>query len=599
MSPSPPKKPEPPRGRNLDLFAPQEVPASPPEKASQRPPARTPAGPQRQAAPTEPPEFPSLDPIPEPEVWAPEFVPEFVGWDEALPSPPATPAPVTAPLRRSAPPARGSIDAVALAAPALPARSPTTPQATESSRVYRVSELVRLASRALESRFAAVWVEGEVSNLRVSPGGHFYFTLKDADAQLGVAMFRTEALRLKFRPADGLKLRVRGRLTIYDQQGKFQLQADFAEPAGLGALQLQFEQLKRRLEAEGLFRVERKRRLPFLPRCIGVATSPSGAAVRDIVRVAARRCPVRILIAPCQVQGEAAVGDIVRALRWLDRCPEVELIIVGRGGGSIEDLWAFNDEAVARAIAACQVPVISAVGHEIDFTIADFVADQRAATPSQAAELALPVHAELVARIEDLGARLERSAERVLTRSRQRLDDRAERMQAMMGRYLDGRRAALAALRHRLGELHPRARLGRHRTALERLATRLERPLRERLGQRRQALARLEQRLFTAMHQGLARRHRAFATAAGKLDALSPLRVLDRGYAVVRRPAGEVVTRALALAPGEPLSIQLGDGAVDAVVTAVHGRAPGGDGEGRGGDGEGRGGDVPVGGEPR
>lgn len=591
MSPSPPKKPESPRGRNLDLFAPQEAPASPPEDLSERRPGRSPAKASGKAARSDPPDVAPFDPIPEPELWAPEFVPEFVVWDEPLPSPPAPSPPVTAPLRRSAPPVRGAVDAVE-PAPAFPARLPTPPRATDSPRVYRVSELVRLASRALESRFATVWVEGEVSNLRAP--GHLYFTLKDAEAQLGVVLFRAEALRLKFRLTDGLKLRVRGRLTIYDQQGKFQLQADFAEPAGLGALQLQFEQLKRRLEAEGLFRVERKRRLPFLPRCIGVATSPTGAAVRDIVRVASRRCPVRILIAPCQVQGEAAASEIVRALRALERRPEVELIIVGRGGGSIEDLWAFNEEAVARAIAACRVPVISAVGHEIDFTIADFVADQRAATPSQAAELALPVHAELVARIEDLDARLERAAERLLILSRQRLDDRTERLRMMIGRHLGGRRAALASLTQRLGELHPRARLGRNRTALERFATRLERPLRERLRQRRQALTRLEQRLYAAMQQGLARRHRAFAAAAGKLDALSPLRVLDRGYAVVRRPEGEVVTRAQALAPGDALSIQLGDGAVDAVVTAVHERSPGvlpvG---GRDGD------DGPAGGGPR
>ncbi|MGA9655938.1 MAG: exodeoxyribonuclease VII large subunit, partial [Polyangia bacterium] len=244
-----------------------------------------------------------------------------------------------------------------------------------------MSELVRAARLTLESRFADLRVEGEISGLKRSANGHLYFTLKDAEAQLDCVMYAREAARLRFRLQDGQQVRCRGRLTIYEARGRFQLSVHAIEPAGAGALALAFEQLKQSLAAEGLFDPERKRPLPFLPRRLGVVTSAQGAVIRDIVRVAHRRFPVPILLAPTPVQGEGAAAAIVAALAEIVKVPDVDVVIVARGGGSMEDLWAFNDEALARAIAACPIPVISAVGHETDFTIADFVADLRAPTP--------------------------------------------------------------------------------------------------------------------------------------------------------------------------------------------------------------------------
>ena len=288
-----------------------------------------------------------------------------------------------------------------------PVPSPTVGEAPapEETRVFAVRELVRAARLTLESRFADLRVEGEVSGLKRSANGHLYFTLKDAEAQLDCVMYAREAARLRFRLQDGQQVRCRGRLTIYEARGRFQFSVHAIEPAGAGALALAFEQLKQKLAAEGLFDPERKRALPFLPRRLGVVTSAQGAVIRDIVRVAHRRFPVPILLAPTPVQGEGAAAAIVAALAEIVKVPDVDVVIVARGGGSMEDLWAFNDEALARAIAACPVPVISAVGHETDFTIADFVADLRAPTPSAAAELAVPVAADLLAELQLLGRR--------------------------------------------------------------------------------------------------------------------------------------------------------------------------------------------------
>ncbi len=447
------------------------------------------------------------------------------------------------------------------------------PAAKQQARVYQVAEVVRLASRTLESRWGDVVVEGEISNLKTP--NHCYFTLKDAEAQLPAVMFRTAAMRLKFRLTDGLQVRARGRLAIYDAQGKFQMYVEQLEPAGLGALQLAFEQLKKKLAAEGLFDEARKRRLPFWPRRIGVATSATGAAVRDIVRVATRRAPARLLLAPCLVQGDGAPLDIVRAIAALERQPDVDVIIVGRGGGSAEDLWAFNDERVARAIARCRVPVISAVGHEVDFTIADFVADRRAATPSQAAELAVPVWDDLAHRVDDLRARLGRAGARRIGDARLRLDNEVARAAALLRRSMDARRRALAQAGERLGGQHPRARLGRNRAALDELSRRLHRPLPDRVARAHKATAALRARLDAAMQQAMLRRHRGFEAACGKLDALSPLKVLERGYGIVRDAEGHVVTSAEQVNANDQIQIRLARGTIDAVV---------GDGKKRDGD---------------
>ena len=458
----------------------------------------------------------------------------------------------------------------------------------EGPRTWKVSEVVRLAGRALEARFADVWVEGEISNCKIS--SHAYFTLKDAESQLPSVMFRSALGRLRFALRDGLKVRARGKLSIYDQQGKFQMYVEALEPAGLGALQLAFEQLKKKLHAEGLFAETRKRALPFFPRRIGVATSIRGAAVRDIIRVAEMRGPVSILVAPCLVQGDEAPADIVRAIVALQRQPGIEVIIVGRGGGSAEDLSAFNDERVARAIAACRVPVVSAVGHEVDYTIADFVADKRAATPSQAAEIVVPVYRELTRSLMDARGRLLRAGTRRIDEARLRLDDQGGTLENLLQRKIEGDRRRLVALESRLRALHPSAKLSRGRRALDPLSQKLFSGMQRELESRRRALEPLSRRLLAAMQQeihrrrvvaplsarldaamqrGLTGKRRVFGELAGKLDALSPLKVLDRGYGLVKNPAGHVVTSAAELSPGDRIEVAFARGAAVAVVERV------------------------------
>ena len=313
--------------------------------------------------------------------------------------------------------------------------------------VLTVSELTRRLQETLEERFPAVWVEGEISNYRLYGSGHAYFTLKDADSQIRAVLFRNRGRRIKFEPADGLHVLAFGSIEVYPQRGEYQLVVELLEPKGLGALQLAFEQLKARLQAEGLFEQARKRELPRFPQKIGIVTSTSGAAIRDMLRVIGRRFgELHIVIAPCRVQGEGAGEEIAQALRDLNALGGVDVIIVGRGGGSLEDLWAFNEEAVARAIAASKVPVVSAVGHEVDFTIADFVADLRAPTPSAAAELVVREKQAVVESLVQLRARLERFAARPLRDLERRVDELTTRLRrgvrGELGRA--GHRVALA-----------------------------------------------------------------------------------------------------------------------------------------------------------
>src|SRR5882724_2903513 len=290
-------------------------------------------------------------------------------------------------------------------------------------QVYTVSELTLGLKTVLEEAFPAVWVEGEISNLRTPGSGHSYFTLKDEGAQLSAVLFRGRGRRVRFDLEDGMQVLVFGGLDVYAARGQYQLVVEMMEPQGLGALQLAFEQLKRKLEAEGLFDEGRKRPLPAFPRVIGVVTSPTGAAIRDILNIIGRRFgDLRILIAPVRVQGDEAPGEIIQALLNLQTVAELDVVIVGRGGGSIEDLWAFNDEGVARAIVACCVPVISAVGHETDFTIADFVADLRAPTPSGAAELVVKSEEELRQQLDALLARMQSVAQHTVRQAQTALD---------------------------------------------------------------------------------------------------------------------------------------------------------------------------------
>lgn len=435
--------------------------------------------------------------------------------------------------------------------------------------VFAVSELVNRAHRSIEQQFPPLWVEGEITNLRLVNSGHAYFTLRDSHAVLPVAMWRSALSRLRHRLADGQLFRVYGRLGIYAAQGKFQLYAERAEPAGLGARMQQLEQLKAKLAAEGLFARERKRPVPAWPRIVGVVTSASGAAIHDILKVARRRCPVRILLSPAQVQGEDAAFSLVRALLRLQRRPGVDVIIVGRGGGAQEDLWAFNDEGLARAVAACPVPVVSAVGHEVDITICDFVADLRAATPSHAAELVVPDREGYLSRLHHVERRLVLATKRRVLDERGRLELLTRRLAAAGHRLVLAPRRRLDALLARLGNQHPRARLARDRRLLAALHARL-------LAQHpRLRLDRARRRLLAAE---LALRERArvlaqparlrLARAAASLNALSPLAVLQRGFAVVSTDAG-VVTDVAQVAAGDAIRVELARGAFAAQVTAV------------------------------
>jgi exodeoxyribonuclease VII large subunit len=364
----------------------------------------------------------------------------------------------------------------------------------DGPRVYSVSELTRELKAVLEGRFPSVLVKGEVSNLRAPSSGHLYFTLKDADACIDAVLFRTEARRLRFSVQNGLSLVARGRLALYEPQGRYQLVCDTLEPLGAGALQIAFEQLKERLQKEGLFEAARKRKLPFLPRRIAVVTSPSGAAVHDFLRVLHRRYPnLPVLIVPARVQGEGAAQEIARGVVRAAKQPRVDVVVVARGGGSLEDLWAFNEEVVARALCACPVPTVSAVGHEIDFTIADYCADVRAPTPTAAAELIARVKEELVVDLAQRRSRLGRAVRTQLERRRGqmdklrarvadprrligdrklRLDRGRQRLEDLLHDALSARAEASRALRERLQAQHPRERLRRLEQRLKALSGR-------------------------------------------------------------------------------------------------------------------------------
>lgn len=434
--------------------------------------------------------------------------------------------------------------------------------------VCTVSELTARIKASLEDRFPAVWVEGEISNLRTPSSGHAYFTLKDDGAQLRCVLFRGRGRRVAFQPEDGMQVLAFGGLDVYLARGEYQLVIELLEPKGLGALQAAFEQLKRRLEAEGLFEAARKRSLPPFPRTIGIVTSPTGAAIRDMLHIIDRRfADLRILITPVRVQGEEAPGEIVRALRDLQEIPELDVVIVGRGGGSIEDLWAFNDERVARAIAGCRVPVISAVGHETDFTIADFVADLRAPTPSGAAELVVREKLAVARALVDLYEGLKQAMAGRLARERARVDFLARR------RVLTDASRALRDLHRRVDDLTARLTLGvrarrrqaAHRVSLARNALRSLNPV-ARIANGTALLSQLRGRLASAAgHRVKASRHR-FDTAVGRLDSLSPLAVLGRGYSLTRLGSGAIVRSAAQTRPGDAVEILLHQGVLDARV---------------------------------
>ena len=401
--------------------------------------------------------------------------------------------------------------------------------------VYSVSDLTANIRNLLESEYAQVWVEAEISNCRLWNTGHLYFTLKDPGAQIKAVMFRSDIRTLKFRPEDGLHVVVRGRISVYDPKGEYQLVCERMEPHGLGALQLAFDQLKRQLQAEGLFDAARKRALPALPRKIGIVTSLDGAAIRDIINVLGRRYPnAHLVIRPARVQGEGAAAEIARGLRDIVKVPSIDVVIVGRGGGSVEDLWAFNEEVVARAIAASPVPVISAVGHEVDVTIADFAADVRAPTPSAAAELVVARKEDFCTHIERLNDRLTGAALASISRLESRVHqlDRRPALAGFSARLaMRGRHSAETA--HHLRHV-ARAAIARRLRGYQTLRLQLEQfDLRRRMGAIRARLVGVDGGLRAAAARRQQRAGARLQTCAARLESLSPLAVLGRGYAVV------------------------------------------------------------------
>ncbi len=450
-----------------------------------------------------------------------------------------------------------------------PDEEPEPPPAP-APRVWSVSALTAAIRELLEHRFADVWIEGEISNCRPWHTGHLYFTLKDEGAQIKAVMFRSAVRALRFRPEDGLGVLVRGRVGVYDPKGEYQVVCDQMEPQGLGALQLAFEQLKKRLQAEGLFDAARKRPLPALPRRIGIVTSLDGAALRDIIKVITRRHPnVSLVIRPARVQGEGAALEIARALQAVARQPGVDVVIVGRGGGSIEDLWAFNEERVARAIALCPVPVISAVGHETDVTIADFVADVRAPTPSAAAEIVVAGKDEFCARIDRLSGRLGAAARSRIHHARARVHQLSGRpgLASWPGRLaLRGRH--VADLSHQLGRAG-RALVARRERRYHDLRQKLETfDLRRRLGGIAARLARGEGALRAAARAVLHRGDTRVRQQAARLGALSPLAVLGRGYAVCwNADRTRILRDAAGVSEGESVRVTLHAGEITATVT--------------------------------
>ncbi len=431
-------------------------------------------------------------------------------------------------------------------------------------RVWHVCELVDQLRKQIEQEYIDIWVDGEVSNFRAAPSGHMYFTLKDAEAQLPVVLFRRQASLLRFSPEDGLHLLVRGRVSVYAQRGSLQLVAETVEPVGAGSLQLAFEQLKEKLKAEGLFDAARKRSLPPFPRAVGIITSPSGAVIRDFLNIVGRRhSGLEVFLFPASVQGESAPAEIEAALNELNGSNLVDLIVLARGGGSLEDLAAFNSERVARAIAGSRLPVVSAVGHETDFTIADLVADLRAPTPSAAAELITEQQYRVAEHLVNLTNRITRAVRYQLLRAHQRLDGlAADRAQWRMIEVMNQREQHLDDLSARM-ESTVRAQLNRYRFQLSEQAgsVQLQNPSR-RLGLVRARMVACRARLEHLQDRWVSTTsHRLYALDA-RLRGLSPLGVLSRGYAIVQDAQGGLIRSTTQLAPGDRTTTRLIDGVI-------------------------------------
>lgn len=436
----------------------------------------------------------------------------------------------------------------------------------DEPQILSVSDVNRAVKSSLEGQFRLLWVKGEISNFKPHTSGHFYFSLKDSKSQINAVMFRGFNQALKFRPKDGMEVVVRGKISVYEPRGNYQIFCELMEPVGAGAMQLQFEQLKKKLELEGLFDKARKRPLPPMPKHVAVVTSPTGAAIRDILNILSRRFKgLRVTVVPTVVQGDAAAPQIVKAIELAQKMNDIDVMIVGRGGGSIEDMWCFNDERVARAIANARVPVISAVGHEIDFTIADFVADLRAPTPSAAAELVCRNAAEVSERIVVLDKRLLKGyihlsqilkhrlvglAKRLVDPKRrlqdlsQRSDELSQRLEAAMARYFSNCEQDVKLLRARLTS--PEEFILRQRQDVDILKTRLE----------------------AHTFRALDAKQSKWARLSSLLDAVSPLKVVERGYSITRKN-NKLIKSAADLSAGETVEITFAKGSAQATIDKV------------------------------
>lgn len=443
-------------------------------------------------------------------------------------------------------------------------------------RVWTVADLVGDVRNHIEREYADIWVEGEVSNLRVAPSGHLYFTLKDGDSQLPVVIFRRQAILLRFRPTDGMQVLVRGKVSVYEQRGQMQLIAEFMEPRGAGSLQIAFEQLRAKLQQEGLFDADRKRPLPAFPHCVGIITSPGGAVIRDFLNIVARRhAALQVLLYPAVVQGESAASEVAAGIAYFngrarEKSPRADVIVIARGGGSPEDLAAFNSESLTRAIGASELPVVSAVGHETDFTIADFVADLRAPTPSAAAELITEAQHKVEERIELLSNRLQRAIRYKLMQSTERLSRLS--VDATFARLGDGfgrRQQRVDELRFR-ADAAVKAQMRRRTEHLQALTARLLRQdATHRLHLVREKLTSLQSRLARAQTAALRQAKARHSNASSRLNSLSPLAVLGRGYALVYNPEGRLLKDANQTSPGNVLTTRLARGSLQSQVTTT------------------------------
>jgi exodeoxyribonuclease VII large subunit len=447
-----------------------------------------------------------------------------------------------------------------------PQRSEPEPK---QRRIWKVSELANQLRVEMERIFSDLWIEGEISDLRLASSGHLYFTIKDESAQFSVVLFRRQASLLRFRPEDGLHILLRGKLSVYEQRGQVQIIAEHLEPVGAGSLQLAFEQVKRQLQKEGLFDAERKRPLPAFPRCIGIVTSPTGAVIRDFLNVVNRRhSALQVLLYPALVQGDSAAAEVAKGIEYFNASQEVDLIVLARGGGSLEDLAPFNTESLARTIAASELPVVSAIGHETDFTIADFVSDLRAPTPSAAAELITSAQHRIEDQIESLAQRLQRATRYALMQASEQFARLSA--PAALARLRDGlnrRQQRIDELTYRMETTWRRQMLATTQRTQQLAAALLRHDVSHRLNLTRERLEALQSRLLRAQTASIATARAHMQSTHRQLLSLSPLGVLSRGYALVYDESGVLLRDAAQAQPGQLVSTRLAQGSIESRIT--------------------------------